>query len=75
MFHWPFKNIVFGALDLEQGVDANREKARTMVNWPQPKDVSELRGFLGLTGYRRRFVRKYGDIAGPLHQATTKKCF
>lgn len=45
-----------------KGVEANGEKIRAMVNWPQPKDVTELRGLLGLTGYCGRFVRNYGDI-------------
>ncbi|KAL0537584.1 hypothetical protein IC582_026565 [Cucumis melo] len=54
------------------GVEVDPEKIRSIANWPVPKNAREIRGFLGLTGYYRRFVQHYGSMAAPLTQLLKK---
>ncbi|KAL4587543.1 hypothetical protein LXL04_000414 [Taraxacum kok-saghyz] len=57
------------------GVSAYPEKLAAIQNWPPPTSFTALRGFLGLTGYYRRFVRSYAQIAGPLTDILRHKKF
>ncbi|KAK8947224.1 hypothetical protein KSP39_PZI006735 [Platanthera zijinensis] len=64
-----------GHLVSAQGVRADPKKIESMVEWPRPTSVRALRGFLGLTGYYRRFVKDYGKLARPLTQLLHKESF
>jgi len=57
------------------GVSTNPSKIQNMQKWPVPTSVTELRGFLGLTRYYRRFIKGYGLITKPLNSLLNKKAF
>jgi hypothetical protein len=48
------------------GVAMDPAKVQAIVDWPAPRSVRAVRGFLGLAGYYRRFVHNYGTAAAPL---------
>lgn len=52
----------------EKGVEVDPNKIRAIKEWPAPTNVQEVRGFLGLTGYYRRFVQNYWNVAAPITQ-------
>ena len=61
-----------GHLIFAKGVHPDPDKIKAIQQWPRPETVKELRGFLGLSGYYRRFIQNYGKLADPLTQMLQK---
>ena len=53
-----------------RGIQASPEKVRVIIEWPKPKSVHDVRSFLGLASYYRRFVRGFSEMAHPLTELT-----
>ena len=61
-----------GHIVSSSGISTDPEKLETVTNWPTPNNLQELRSFLGLCTYYRRFVANFSDIARALHELTEK---
>lgn len=57
------------------GIAMDSAKVLAVVDWPQPRSVRAVRGFLGLAGYYRKFIRDFGVIAAPLTALLKKESF
>ena len=54
------------------GIEMEKEKVEGVLSWPEPKNVKDVRKFLGLANYYRRFIKDFAQIARPMNMLTRK---
>ncbi|BHF62591.1 hypothetical protein SprV_0200557600 [Sparganum proliferum] len=55
-----------------EGIHVSSDKIEAIKKWPIPTTATEVRGFIGLASYYRRFILHFADIARPLHRLNEK---
>ena len=66
------KTTFLGHLITEDSLSMDPEKVKTVQEWPTPTNVTEVRSFVGLCSYLRKFIARFSTICKPLHKLTEK---
>src|ERR1044072_7071221 len=69
---WMKEVKFLGHVISSEGVAVDPSKIETILAWEQPKTAGDIRSFVGLAGYYRRFVKDYAKLTSPLTQLTKK---
>jgi len=70
---WKVKKIGFLEVVIgPNGIEIEKEKVDGVLSWPQPKTVRDMRKFLGLANYYRRFIKNFARVARPMNMLTRK---
>jgi len=63
-----FLEVIIGP----NGIEIEKEKVDGVLSWPEPKNVKDVRKFLGLANYYRRFIKDFAWVARPINTLTRK---
>jgi len=70
---WKVRKIGFlGVIIGPNGIEMEKEKVDRVLSWPKPKNIKDIRKFLGLANYYRRFIKDFARIARPMNMLTRK---
>ena len=67
---WLTEVKFLGHIMSATGVSIDSEKVEAVMSWERPKSVFEIRSFLGLAGYYRRFIEDFSRLATPMTRLT-----
>jgi len=70
---WKVRKIGFlGVVIGSSGIEMEKEKVDRVLSWPEPRNVKDVRKFLGLTNYYRKFIKDFARLARPINVLTRK---
>jgi len=70
---WKVRKIRFLGVVIEpSGIEMEKEKVDRVLNWPEPRNMKDVRKFLGLANYYRRFIKDFAQVARPMNVLTKK---
>jgi hypothetical protein len=69
---WLDQVEFIGHVISKEGIAVNPSKVASVLEWESPKNVKQIRGFLGMAGYYRRFIEGFSKIAGPMTKLLRK---
>ena len=70
---WLTEVRFLGHVVSASGVSVDPEKVEAVMSWERPKSVFEIRSFLGLAGYYKRFIEDFSRIAASMTRLTRKE--
>ena len=70
---WLTEVRFLGHVVSASGVSVDSEKVKAVMSWERPMSVFEIRSFLGLAGYYKRFIEDFSRLAAPMTRLTRKE--
>jgi len=70
---WLNEVIFLGHIISAEGISVDPRKVEAVLKWERPTNITEIRSFLGLAGYYRRFIEGFSTIAIPMTRLTRKE--